>query len=85
MWHQLCHPNEFTIGTTTYVSGKYTGGVKYVGLKVGDTIYSKVPVSTDGTYQYYAKDKVKNATDVVTVLGYDATGNVAVESIVKVN
>lgn len=77
--------DEFTIGTTTYVSGKYTGGVKYVGLKVGDTIYSKVPVSTDGTYQYYAKDKVKNATDVVTVLGYDATGNVAVESIVKVN
>ncbi|MBC1474995.1 autolysin modifier protein [Listeria grandensis] len=76
--------DEFVIDTTRFVTGKFTGGVKYVGLKVGDTVYDRVPVSTDGTYQYYAKDKIKDTTTTVTVLGYDATNTVTIQTIVTV-
>ncbi|MBC2322082.1 beta strand repeat-containing protein [Listeria booriae] len=64
----------FVIGTSKEVSGTYTGGIKYVAIKVGDTTYSKVPVADDGTYKYYAKDKITNGTTKVTVLGYNAVG-----------
>ncbi|MBC1501997.1 autolysin modifier protein [Listeria weihenstephanensis] len=76
--------DEFVIGTTRNVTGSFTGGVKYVGLQVGDTVYSKVPVNADGTYQYYAKDKIADTATTVTVLGYDATGAVAVQAVVDV-
>ncbi|MBC2159656.1 autolysin modifier protein [Listeria booriae] len=66
--------DEFVIGTSKEVTGTYTGGIKYVGIKVGDTTYSKVPVATDGTYKYYAKNLITDATQTVTVLGYDAAG-----------
>ncbi|MBC1284296.1 autolysin modifier protein [Listeria booriae] len=74
----------FTIGTTRFVTGTYTGGVKYVGLKVGDRVYDRVPVATDGTYQYYAKDLITSATTTVTVLGYDAANQVTVQTVVTV-
>ncbi|MBA3927684.1 immunoglobulin-like domain-containing protein [Listeria rustica] len=76
--------DDFTIGTTRNITGTFTGGIKYVGIKVGDTTYSKVPVATDGTYTYYAKDKITDATAKVTVLGYDAVG-LALEVEVAVN
>ncbi|MBC1936304.1 hypothetical protein HCA69_07990, partial [Listeria grandensis] len=66
--------DEFVVGTTKEVTGKFTGGIKYVGIKVGDTTYDRVPVSSDGTYKYYAKDKIKDTTTKVTVLGYDSVG-----------
>ncbi|MBC2161707.1 beta strand repeat-containing protein [Listeria booriae] len=66
--------DPFVIGTSKEVSGTYTGGIKYVAIKVGDTTYSKVPVADDGTYKYYAKDKITNVTTKVTVLGYNAVG-----------
>ncbi|MBC6316931.1 immunoglobulin-like domain-containing protein, partial [Listeria grandensis] len=72
------------IDTTRFVTGKFTGGVKYVGLKVGDTVYDRVPVSSDGTYQYYAKDKIKDTATTVTVLGYDATNTVTIQTVVTV-
>lgn len=75
--------NDYTIGTTN-VTGTYTGGVKYVAIQVGDTVYSKVPVNADGTFQYYSKDKITDATVKVTVLGYDSTGKVAVQADVTV-
>ncbi|MBC1778789.1 autolysin modifier protein [Listeria booriae] len=66
--------DDFVIGTSKEVTGTYTGGIKYVAIKVGDSTYSKVPVADDGTYKYYAKDKITNATTKVTVLGYNAVG-----------
>ncbi|MBC2181546.1 autolysin modifier protein [Listeria booriae] len=66
--------DPFVIGTSKEVSGTYTGGIKYVAIKVGDTTYSKVPVADDGTYKYYAKDKITNGATKVTVLGYNAVG-----------
>ncbi|MBC2306297.1 immunoglobulin-like domain-containing protein, partial [Listeria booriae] len=76
--------DAFTIGTTRFVTGTYTGGVRYVGLKVGDRVYDRVPVATDGTYQYYAKDLITSATVPVTVLGYDAANQVTVQTVVTV-
>ncbi|MBC2370743.1 autolysin modifier protein [Listeria booriae] len=76
--------DEFLVGTTKNVTGTFTGGVKYVGLQVGGTVYSKVPVNADGTYQYYAKDKIADTATTVTVLGYDSTGAVAVQAVVAV-
>ncbi|MBC1779087.1 immunoglobulin-like domain-containing protein [Listeria booriae] len=75
--------DDFVIGTSKEVTGTYTGGIKYVGIKVGDTTYSKVPVATDGTYKYYAKNLITDATQTVTVLGYDAAG-LALQEEVKV-
>ncbi|MBC2069223.1 autolysin modifier protein [Listeria booriae] len=66
--------NDFVIGTSKEVTGTYTGGIKYVAIKVGDSSYSKVPVADDGTYKYYAKDKITNAATKVIVQGYNAVG-----------
>ncbi|MBC1890729.1 immunoglobulin-like domain-containing protein [Listeria booriae] len=66
--------DDFVVGTTKEVTGTFTGGIKYVAIKVGDTTYSKVPVNANGTYKYYAKDKITDTTTKVTVLGYDSTG-----------
>ncbi|MBC2333788.1 hypothetical protein HBP45_13715, partial [Listeria welshimeri] len=66
--------DDFVVGTTKEVTGTFTGGIKYVAVKVGDTTYSKVPVNANGTYKYYAKDKITDTTTKVTVLGYDSTG-----------
>ncbi|MBC1500781.1 right-handed parallel beta-helix repeat-containing protein [Listeria weihenstephanensis] len=66
--------NDFVVGTTKEVTGTATGGIQYVGLKVGDKTYDKVPISADGTYKYYAKDKITNTASKVTVLGYDSIG-----------
>ncbi|MBA3927936.1 immunoglobulin-like domain-containing protein, partial [Listeria rustica] len=41
-------PAAFKLKTDTNVKGTFTGSVKYVALKVGDTVYSKVAV-VDGT------------------------------------
>ncbi|WP_260451209.1 immunoglobulin-like domain-containing protein [Listeria booriae] len=75
--------NDYVLDSRDVV-GTYTGDVKYVGLKVGENTYNKVPVATDGTYTYYAKDKIKDTTTPVTVLGYNATGAVVVQKSVTV-
>ncbi|KGL39096.1 hypothetical protein BMT55_00910 [Listeria newyorkensis] len=67
-------PAKFTIGSDLRVTGTYTGGVKKVELEVNGTVYTGVGVAADGTFTYYAKDKVFATTDVVKVLAYNSAG-----------
>ncbi|MBC1558338.1 hypothetical protein HB911_06495 [Listeria booriae] len=64
--------NDFTIGDS-YVTGTYTGAVARVALKVNGTLLPEINVS-GSSYQYNAKDKIKAATDTVSLISYDARG-----------
>ncbi|WP_221635736.1 immunoglobulin-like domain-containing protein, partial [Listeria aquatica] len=66
--------NSFQIGTDTYVTGTYTGDVTRVGLEVNGKVQSAIPV-TNNAYQYYAKNLITSADDVVYAIGYDSLGN----------
>ncbi|MBC1850965.1 autolysin modifier protein, partial [Listeria seeligeri] len=64
--------NDFTMGDS-YVTGTYTGAVARVALKVNGTLLPEINVS-GSSYQYNAKDKIKAATDTVSLISYDARG-----------
>ncbi|WP_088838794.1 Ig-like domain-containing protein, partial [Listeria sp. ILCC792] len=67
-------PNTFVVGgVDSYVRGTYTGSVVKVGLVVNGTPLTKIPVGTDGTFQYYARTDITNAaTDEVYAIGYNS-------------
>ncbi|WP_430534617.1 immunoglobulin-like domain-containing protein [Listeria rocourtiae] len=64
---------DYTVGTN-YVKGTLTGDVVKAALEVNGVVKQAINVSNP--YQYYAKDKVLNATDAVYIIGYDANGKV---------
>ncbi|MBC1501464.1 DUF5011 domain-containing protein, partial [Listeria weihenstephanensis] len=75
-------PAVFKLGSDLRVTGTYTGSVKKVALSVNGVVTSSVAVVDGTTFQYYAKDLIKNLTDDVKVIGYNAAG--AAVSTVKV-
>ncbi|EUJ52622.1 immunoglobulin-like domain-containing protein, partial [Listeria fleischmannii] len=75
--------NDFQKGTDNKVIGTYTGDIVKVGLSVNGTEYTRIPVS-NGSFEYYANDKILATTDVVVITGYDAAGNPLDSQIVKV-
>ncbi|MBC2024352.1 immunoglobulin-like domain-containing protein [Listeria booriae] len=66
--------NDFTLNTDSNITGAYTGDVKSIKVRVGDTTYSGGTL-TSGNYTFYARDKISSTTQVVFVDGYDAKGN----------
>ncbi|MBC2284358.1 DUF5011 domain-containing protein [Listeria booriae] len=68
-------PNQYVLGTDTYVKGSFTGDVAKVSLTVNGTVYQTINTPTS-PFQYYAKANIKNVTDIVVVTAYDATGKV---------
>ncbi|MBC2169615.1 immunoglobulin-like domain-containing protein [Listeria booriae] len=66
--------NDFTLSTDSNITGTYTGDVKSIKVRVGDTTYSGGTL-TSGNYTFYARDKISSTTQVVYVDGYDAKGN----------
>ncbi|MBC2240318.1 immunoglobulin-like domain-containing protein [Listeria booriae] len=69
--------NPFVIGTDSYVKGTYSGDVAKISLTVNGDKKTTISVPTPGpNYQYYAKSLITNATDVVVMTAYDATGGV---------
>ncbi|MDT0110916.1 Ig-like domain-containing protein [Listeria booriae] len=66
--------NDFTLSTDSNIIGTYTGDVKSIKVRVGDTTYSGGTL-TSGNYTFYARDKISSTTQVVFVDGYDAKGN----------
>ncbi|STY34603.1 immunoglobulin-like domain-containing protein [Listeria fleischmannii] len=75
--------NDFQKGTDNKVIGTYTGDIVKVGLSVNGTEYTRIPVS-NGSFEYYANDKILATTDVVVITGYDAAGNPLDSKTVKV-
>lgn len=66
-------PADFKIGTDKFITGAYTGAVSKVKVTVNGTDYQGGSV-TNGQINFYAFDKIKNASDVVVVTAYDAKG-----------
>ncbi|MBC1499784.1 hypothetical protein HB943_04145 [Listeria weihenstephanensis] len=66
--------NDFTLNQDSNITGTYTGDVKSIKVRVGDTTYSGGTL-TNGQYTFYAKDKINSTSQVVFVDGYDAKGN----------
>ncbi|WP_242328556.1 immunoglobulin-like domain-containing protein [Enterococcus avium] len=67
-------PNKFLLGgSDNYVRGTYTGDVDSLKLEVNGKILVKSTVKSS-PFQYYAVDKIKNVTDKVFIIAYDANG-----------
>ncbi|WP_208611156.1 MULTISPECIES: immunoglobulin-like domain-containing protein [Listeria] len=64
---------DYTIGTSNYVEGTYTGDVAKVKLIVNGEEKQTITV-TGNAYRYYAKDKILNAGDEVYAVALDASG-----------
>ncbi len=65
--------DDFTIGTDNYVTGAYTGDVAKLKLIVNGEEKQTISVTVN-PYNYFAKDKILNATDEVYIVALDATG-----------
>ncbi|MBC1359303.1 immunoglobulin-like domain-containing protein [Listeria booriae] len=69
--------NPYVIGTDSYVKGTFTGDVAKISLTVNGDKKTTISAPTPGpNYQYYAKSLITNATDIVVVTAYDATGGI---------
>ncbi|MBC2164364.1 immunoglobulin-like domain-containing protein [Listeria booriae] len=65
----------FLLHTDNYIKGTYTGDIARISLVTNGVKNSTIPVSSNGTFQYYAKTLLKNMTDTVILIGYDLAGN----------
>nr|WP_312025932.1 immunoglobulin-like domain-containing protein [Listeria booriae] len=68
-------PNPFYIGKDNYVTGQLVGDITKFSLTVNGIEYTKINVTTAPDFKYYANNVIKNATDIVQINGYSATGN----------
>ncbi|MBC1800102.1 Ig-like domain-containing protein [Listeria booriae] len=67
-------PDTYTVGESN-VTGALTGESKSIKLYVNGVFARTGQISADGkTFEVYAQDKIKSATDVVTVVGVDKDG-----------
>ncbi len=76
--------NNFLLNEDRYVTGSYTGGIKYVGVKVNGVVLDKVPVS-GGSFNYYVGSRIKSREDEVVVIGYNGGGVQVAEAIVQID
>lgn len=65
----------FVLYVDNYIRGTYTGDIAKISVVTNGVKGSTIPVSADGSFQYYAKASIKNTTDTVVLIGYDSTGN----------
>ncbi|MBC1475170.1 DUF5011 domain-containing protein [Listeria grandensis] len=84
-------PDVFYLGgADAYLNGTFTGKVAKVKLQVTDAngvkSFTTIDVTTfpNGTFRYYAKDKILNLTDKVEILAYSASGKLIDTKTVKV-
>ncbi|WP_149022032.1 immunoglobulin-like domain-containing protein [Listeria fleischmannii] len=67
--------NPFVIDRDKTITGQYTGDVKSFSVTVGGVEYRGGTLNSDGTFSFYAWDKIKNTTDPVVMYGLDKNGN----------
>ncbi|MFS1148009.1 immunoglobulin-like domain-containing protein, partial [Enterococcus hirae] len=67
-------PETYILGEDDrYIRGTYTGNVDHLRLEVNGKLHAKSTVK-GGTFQYYAVDKINQASDVVNIIAYDVNG-----------
>ncbi|WP_036077924.1 immunoglobulin-like domain-containing protein [Listeria cornellensis] len=67
--------DTFTVGDKN-ITGVYTGDVKSFMVTVGETSYKGGTLNADGTFKFYALDKIKSADEIVTIQALDKVGKV---------
>ncbi|WP_430536755.1 immunoglobulin-like domain-containing protein, partial [Listeria rocourtiae] len=65
----------YTVGDKN-ITGTYTGDVKSVVVTVNGTAYKGGTFNADGTFKFYALDKIKSADDVIAIQAFDKVGKV---------
>ncbi|MBC1435553.1 hypothetical protein HB848_09390, partial [Listeria rocourtiae] len=66
-------PATYNLASDRNITGTYTEDVTKVTVTVDGKVYKGGTVA-NGAFTFYAFDKIKNATDVVTVQAYDQSG-----------
>ncbi|MBC1400737.1 hypothetical protein HB904_10315 [Listeria booriae] len=73
----------YSLATDKNITGTYTEDVTKITVTVGDKVYKGGTVA-NGTFTFYAFDKIKNTTDPVTIHAYDAAGKLLDTKTLKV-
>ncbi|MBC2366095.1 immunoglobulin-like domain-containing protein [Listeria booriae] len=76
-------PATYSLATDKNITGAYTEDVTKITVTVGDKVYKGGTVA-NGTFTFYAFDKIKNTTDPVTIHAYDAAGKLLDTKTLKV-
>ncbi|WAO22705.1 immunoglobulin-like domain-containing protein [Paenilisteria newyorkensis] len=76
-------PNEMTIPGDKNITGTYTDDVKSVVVTVNGTVYKGGTVA-NGEFKFYSQDKIKAATDKVTIQAFDSVGKLLDTKTVKI-
>ncbi|MBA3927792.1 immunoglobulin-like domain-containing protein, partial [Listeria rustica] len=76
-------PNEMTIPGDKNITGTYTDDVKSVVVTINGTAYKGGTV-TNGEFKFYSQDKIKAATDKVTIQAFDSVGKLLDTKTVKI-
>lgn len=76
-------PATYNLASDKNITGTYTEDVTKVTVTVGDKVYKGGTVA-NGAFTFYAFDKIKNATDVVTIHAYDSVGKLLDTKTLKV-
>ncbi|AQY49733.1 hypothetical protein PWEIH_01912 [Listeria weihenstephanensis FSL R9-0317] len=76
--------DSFALGTDKNITGTFTGDVKSIKVSVDGVVYSGGTLNPDGTFSFYAVDKIATVGQVVFVDGYDKNGNKIATSVVNV-
>ncbi|MBC1974021.1 hypothetical protein HCA84_02005 [Listeria booriae] len=76
-------PATYSLATDKNITGTYTEDVTKITVTVGDKVYKGGTVA-NGTFTFYAFDKIKSTTDPVTIHAYDAAGKLLDTKTLKV-
>ncbi|MBC1800512.1 DUF5011 domain-containing protein [Listeria booriae] len=72
-------PNEFVLYQDSYVTGNFTNDVKRIRLVVEDDNGIEIEYAggtvENGTFQFYARDKIRSSYNKVTIKAYNSVGH----------
>lgn len=67
-------PNGYILGIDRYITGTFTGNVAYAVVTVDGNTYKGGTFNEDGTFKFYAIDKIKSTEHPVTMQVFDKSG-----------
>ncbi|WP_317914367.1 immunoglobulin-like domain-containing protein [Carnobacterium maltaromaticum] len=70
--------NEFQLKMDGNITGTISSTIKTIRVSINNVVYTGGTLKNDGTFTFYAKDKIKSSTDKVVVSAYNAAGELVV-------
>ncbi|WP_317914356.1 immunoglobulin-like domain-containing protein, partial [Carnobacterium maltaromaticum] len=77
--------NDFQLKVDGNITGTISSTIKAIRVTVNDFVYTGGTLKNDGTFTFYAKDKIKASTDKVVVSAYNASGELVVSKNLKIS